>query len=126
MPTSSPRLHRALAQNSRARLVWPQAGENARDRLRYRALVTPRHTARLARPLQPYLVVGLRSAEHDQHPIRRSLVSQDPPHLLRRDRLRALALRVGDIFQHAPPDRKHQKIPPDRIVRMTEAICFAA
>ena len=37
-----------------------------------------------------------------------------------------LALWVGDIFQHSPPDRKHQKIPPDRIVRMAEALCFAA
>jgi len=37
-----------------------------------------------------------------------------------------LALWVGDIFQHSPQDRKHQKIPPDRIVRMAEALCFAA
>ncbi len=37
-----------------------------------------------------------------------------------------LTLWVGDIFQHSPPDRKHQKIPPDRIVRMAEALCFAA
>jgi len=37
-----------------------------------------------------------------------------------------IALWVGDIFQHSPPDRKHQKIPHDRIVRMAEALCFAA
>jgi len=37
-----------------------------------------------------------------------------------------LTLWVGDIFQHSPPDRKHQKIPPDRIVRMAEVLCFAA
>lgn len=37
-----------------------------------------------------------------------------------------LALWVGDIFQHSPPNRKPQEIPPDRIVRMAEALCFAA
>lgn len=37
-----------------------------------------------------------------------------------------LALWVGDIFQHSAPNRKPQEIPPDRIVRMAEALCFAA
>ena len=37
-----------------------------------------------------------------------------------------LALRVGDIFHHSPPNRKPQEIPTDRIVRMAEALCFAA
>jgi hypothetical protein len=37
-----------------------------------------------------------------------------------------MALWVGDIFQHSPQDREHQKVPPDRIVRMAEALCFAA
>ena len=37
-----------------------------------------------------------------------------------------LAIWVGDIFQHSAPNRKPQEIPPDRIVRMAEALCFAA
>ncbi len=37
-----------------------------------------------------------------------------------------LALRVGDIYSHSPTHREHQKIPPDRLVRMAEALCFAA
>jgi hypothetical protein len=37
-----------------------------------------------------------------------------------------LALWVGDVFQHSPPNRKPQEIPPDRLVRMAEALCFAA
>jgi hypothetical protein len=37
-----------------------------------------------------------------------------------------LALWVGDVFQHSPPNREQQKIPPDRLVRMAEALCFAA
>ena len=45
-----------------------------------------RTTPALLGPLQSHLAVGLRSAELIQHPIRRSLVSQDQPHLLRRDR----------------------------------------
>jgi hypothetical protein len=37
-----------------------------------------------------------------------------------------LALWVGDVFQHSPPNREQQEIPPDRLVRMAEALCFAA
>lgn len=37
-----------------------------------------------------------------------------------------LALWVGDISQHSPPDRELDNIPPDRIVRMAQALCFAA
>jgi hypothetical protein len=37
-----------------------------------------------------------------------------------------LALWVGNIFQHSAPNRKPQEIPPDRPVRMAEALCFAA
>tara|TARA_R110002049_G_scaffold106640_2_gene254107 strand:+ start:3520 stop:4902 length:1383 start_codon:yes stop_codon:yes gene_type:complete len=37
-----------------------------------------------------------------------------------------LTLWVGDIYQHSPPHRERQKIPPDRLVRMAEALCFAA
>ena len=37
-----------------------------------------------------------------------------------------LALWVGDIYSHSPPHREKQKIPPDRLVRMAEALCFAA
>lgn len=37
-----------------------------------------------------------------------------------------LALWVGDIYQHSPPHRERHKIPPDRLVRMAEALCFAA
>ena len=37
-----------------------------------------------------------------------------------------LAIWVGDIFQHSAPNRKPQEIPPDCIVRMAEALCFAA
>lgn len=37
-----------------------------------------------------------------------------------------LALWVGDICSHSPPHRDRQKIPPDRLVRMAEALCFAA
>ena len=37
-----------------------------------------------------------------------------------------LTLWVGDISQHSPPDRELDKIPPDRIVRMAQALCFAA
>ena len=37
-----------------------------------------------------------------------------------------LALRVGNISQHSPSNRKPQEIPPDRLVRMAEALCFAA
>lgn len=37
-----------------------------------------------------------------------------------------LALWIGDISQHSPPDRELDKIPPDRIVRMAQALCFAA
>ena len=37
-----------------------------------------------------------------------------------------LALWVGDIYSHSPPHRDRQKIPPDRLVRTAEALCFAA
>ncbi len=37
-----------------------------------------------------------------------------------------LALWVGDIYRHSLPYRKRQKIPPDRLMRMAEALCFAA
>jgi hypothetical protein len=37
-----------------------------------------------------------------------------------------LALWVGDIYRHSPPHRERHKIPPDRLVRMAEALCFAA
>lgn len=37
-----------------------------------------------------------------------------------------LALWVGDIYPHSPPNREQHKIPPDRLVRMAEALCFAA
>lgn len=37
-----------------------------------------------------------------------------------------LSLWVGDIFQHSPPDREPDKIPPDRLIRMAQALCFAA
>jgi hypothetical protein len=37
-----------------------------------------------------------------------------------------LSLWVGDIFQHSPPDRETDKIPPDRLIRMAQALCFAA
>ena len=37
-----------------------------------------------------------------------------------------LALWVGDVFQHSPPNREQQEMPPDRLVCMAEALCFAA
>jgi hypothetical protein len=37
-----------------------------------------------------------------------------------------LSLWVGDISQHSPPYREADKIPPDRLIRMAEALCFAA
>jgi hypothetical protein len=37
-----------------------------------------------------------------------------------------LALWVGDISQRSPPNREPRKIPPDRLIRMAEALCFAA
>ena len=37
-----------------------------------------------------------------------------------------LALWVGDIYRHSPLHREQHKIPPDRLVRMAEALCFAA
>lgn len=36
-----------------------------------------------------------------------------------------LTLWVGDINQHSPPNREPQNIPPTRIVRMAQALCFA-
>ena len=76
------------------------------------------NNARIARPLQPHLAVGLRSAELIQHPIRRSLVSQDQPNLLRRDRRRpsyslgrrhfpTLAARPETPKNPARPHRAH-------------------
>ena len=37
-----------------------------------------------------------------------------------------LILWAGDIYQHSPPNRERQKIPPERFIRMAEALCFAA
>lgn len=36
-----------------------------------------------------------------------------------------LQLWVGDIISHSPPHRKPQLIPPSRLVRMANALCFA-
>lgn len=37
-----------------------------------------------------------------------------------------LALWVGDISKHSPTNRETKKIPPGRLMRMAEALCFAA
>jgi hypothetical protein len=37
-----------------------------------------------------------------------------------------LTLWVGDINQRSPPDRETHKIPPIRMLRMAQALCFAA
>ncbi len=37
-----------------------------------------------------------------------------------------LALWVGDIYRTSPRTRDMHEIPPDRITRMAEALCFAA
>jgi len=37
-----------------------------------------------------------------------------------------LALWAADIYQHSPPNRETQKISPDRLIRMAQALCFAA
>lgn len=37
-----------------------------------------------------------------------------------------LALWATDIYQHSPPNRETQKISPDRLIRMAQALCFAA
>jgi len=37
-----------------------------------------------------------------------------------------LILWVGDVYQHSPPNGERQKIPPERFIRMAEALCFAA
>jgi hypothetical protein len=37
-----------------------------------------------------------------------------------------LTLWVGDINQRSPPDREPHKIPPIRLLRMAQALCFAA
>ncbi len=37
-----------------------------------------------------------------------------------------LTLWIGDIYRHSPPNRERHKIPSDRLVRMAEALCFAA
>ena len=55
------------------------------------------NNTRLARPLRPHIAMGLRSAEHCQHAICCSLVSQNQPHLHRRHRSRA----------SCPPGRRH-------------------
>jgi hypothetical protein len=36
-----------------------------------------------------------------------------------------LAIWIGDINQHSPPSREPQHIPPQRILRMAQALCFA-
>jgi len=36
-----------------------------------------------------------------------------------------LAIWIGDINQHSPPSREPQNIPPERILRMAQALCFA-
>ncbi len=36
-----------------------------------------------------------------------------------------LAIWIGDINQHSPPSRKPQNIPPERVLRMAQALCFA-
>jgi len=36
-----------------------------------------------------------------------------------------LAIWIGDINQHSPPNRERQNIPPERILRMAQALCFA-
>ena len=37
-----------------------------------------------------------------------------------------LKLWVGDINQHSPSNREPQYIPTPRVIRMVEALCFAA
>jgi hypothetical protein len=37
-----------------------------------------------------------------------------------------LALWVGDIYRTLPRAQDMRKIPPDRLTRMAEALCFAA
>lgn len=37
-----------------------------------------------------------------------------------------LAIWIGDINQHSPPNPEQQNIPPDRLTRMAQALCFAA
>lgn len=37
-----------------------------------------------------------------------------------------LQLWVGDINQHSPPNRESQNIPAHRVIRMAQALCFAA
>ncbi|WP_281035065.1 IS701 family transposase [Mesorhizobium waimense] len=36
-----------------------------------------------------------------------------------------LAIWIGDINQHSPPNRERQNIPQERILRMAQALCFA-
>jgi len=36
-----------------------------------------------------------------------------------------LKIWIGDINQHSPPSRERQNIPPERILRMAQALCFA-
>ncbi|ESX19636.1 hypothetical protein X765_31990 [Mesorhizobium sp. LSHC440B00] len=36
-----------------------------------------------------------------------------------------LAIWTRDINQHSPPKRVRQNIPPERILRMAQALCFA-
>jgi len=36
-----------------------------------------------------------------------------------------LTIWIGDINQHSPPNRERQNIPPERILRMAQALCFA-
>ena len=37
-----------------------------------------------------------------------------------------LALWVGDIYRTSPNARDMREIPPERLTRMAEALCFAA
>lgn len=37
-----------------------------------------------------------------------------------------LAIWIGDINQHSPPNPEQQNIPPDRLTRMAQALCFTA
>jgi hypothetical protein len=36
------------------------------------------------------------------------------------------AIWVGDIYRHSPPHREIPEIPPQRLKRMADALCFAA
>lgn len=44
------------------------------------------------------------------------------------DAIAAVRLRIwmADICDHSPPNPDMRKIPPDRLTRMAQALCFAA